>query len=93
MQEGVLTAGVRRLLRLERKLGQNNHRVGHAHQGADTSTTPFPLPWYSSAELLPFGQVLQDAHDDAIAALVAVPNAASLRVWSASWDKSLCVWE
>ncbi len=37
-------------------------------------------------------QVLQDVHDDAISALVAVPGATQ-RVWSASWDKSLCVWE
>jgi hypothetical protein len=37
-------------------------------------------------------QVLQDVHDDAISALVAVPGA-SPRVWSGSWDKSMCVWE
>ena len=37
-------------------------------------------------------QVLQDVHDDAISALVAVPGATQ-RFWSASWDKSLCVWE
>jgi hypothetical protein len=36
-------------------------------------------------------QVLQDVHDDAISALVAVPGATQ-RVWSASWDKSMCVW-